>query len=317
MHSVNSGPAPMRRRIAIAIPARDEADYIGACLKRLSEMSPIGRGTSIRVIILANNCRDATPAIAKGFQGCFSGGLEVIERKLPRAQAHAGWARRLALDAAAASLSHSDDLLMSTDADTLVDRQWLRATLAHIDAGYDAVAGRALLNPAELRRLPPGHRRRLGMIRRHENALAFLRAAQRPEEPWPRHFYEGGASIALTFAAYRAVGDIPTPPVGEDKALFDAVRKTGGKVRHPMDVRVSTSPRLLGRAPEGAADTLAHWTRQDEHDPIFGLRPLAAHLGVDAPHGPPLTFANLGEETARLRAMVREAREVWPLALAS
>jgi hypothetical protein len=61
---------------------------------------------------------------------------------LPGAR-HAGWARRLALDAAADRLANGGDLLLSTDADTIVSPAWIVQTVATIEQGYDAVAGHA------------------------------------------------------------------------------------------------------------------------------------------------------------------------------
>ena len=52
-------PAP---RIVVAIPAKDEADRIGDCLRGLARQS---RQPDL-VLLLANNCTDATAVIATG-----------------------------------------------------------------------------------------------------------------------------------------------------------------------------------------------------------------------------------------------------------
>jgi cellulose synthase/poly-beta-1,6-N-acetylglucosamine synthase-like glycosyltransferase len=293
----------MQRRIAIAIPARNEAACVVDCLERLDQLPADPRVIELRVVLLANNCTDDTAARAAAFGRGWGGCLDIRPVNLPPHHAHAGWARRLALDAAAESLRDPADVLMSTDADTLVGADWLANTLNHLDGGYDAVAGLARLIPRELRALPPRHRLRLAHIQRYESALDYLKAARDGAEPWPRHFYEGGASMALTLGAYRAAGGAPTPSVGEDKALFDAVRRTGGRVRHAMDVRVWTSARLHGRAPGGASDTLALWGRQANDVPIAGY-----------PH---LTFRELQAETVRARHLVAQARAAAGFAEAS
>ncbi len=160
------------------------------------------------------------------------------------------------------------------------------------------------------------HGRRHPAIQKYENALTFLKARQRREEPWPRHYYEGGASIALRLELYERMGGAPTPSVAEDKALFEAVRRHGGRVRHPTDVRVLTSSRLHGRAPGGASDTLSLWGRQDEDEAIHETDTLAAALGVGGSAGV-LTFATLAAETRRARALARMARDADQLAMAS
>jgi hypothetical protein len=253
------------------------------------------RVSSVRIVILANNCIDATVEEAAAVK-------PVSDR------AHAGWARRLAMEAAAAALTSPCDLLMSTDADTRVAPDWLVRTLDHIDRGWDAVAGQAVLDPRELRRLPAAPRARFAAIRRYDNAVTLLKARRGTDEAWPRHFYEGGASIALTRAAFDRIGGAPTPSVGEDKALFDAVRRSGGRVRHPTDVRVFTSPRLEGRARDGAADTLARWSSQGERDPIFGLESLNSIMGAVAMAQTELTFATLAAETVKARRLAQLSR---------
>ena len=48
--------------------------------------------------------------------------------------------------------------------------------MAYFDAGFDAVAGLARLNPRELRTLPALHRARLSNLRRYDHALGYLKA---------------------------------------------------------------------------------------------------------------------------------------------
>jgi hypothetical protein len=261
--------------VAIAVPARDEADVDD-------------RVASVEIVVLANNCADDTARIA----GTFGPRCHALAMDLTPERAHAGWARRLALDAAANRLRADADVLMTTDADTLVAVDWLVRTLDHLDAGWDAVAGLARLSPRELRGLDRDHRRRLALIQRHERAQTRVRACMEGGEPWPRHFYEGGASIAATLGIYRRIGGAPTPPVGEDKALFDAIRQAGGRVRHPTDVRVQTSARLVGRAPGGASDTLARWGEQADDEAIWGVTSVT---------GEPVSFSGLAAATRLAR----------------
>jgi hypothetical protein len=309
------GQASMDRRIAVAIPARNEAENLPACLAALGAAAAEA-GARLEIVVLANNCDDGTAGRIAGLDLGDRLDVEVVEVRLPPERAHAGWARRLALDAGAEHLRDADDLLLSTDADTLVANDWLARSLAYFDRGYAAVAGLARLKPWELRKLPDAHRARLAAIRRYDHAIGYLKAARDASEPWPRHFYEGGASIAVTLWSYRAIGGAPTPSVGEDKALFDAVRRTGGKVRHPVDVRVLTSPRLVGRAAGGTSDTLALWGRLRDDDVISGVKTIAENLDLKGAEGRELTFRDLPAELERARALVRLARQSQDLAAA-
>ncbi len=299
--------ALVSRNIAVAVPARNEAARIRSCLESLRRLERDARVGRVELVLAANNCSDETSAIARAWAGETSTPLHCLEVDLPEGRAHAGWARRLALDAAADTLAAADDLILCTDADTLAAPDWLVRTLDHLDRGYDAVAGLAVLRPDELRRLPKLHRRRLDRIRRYEFAFDYLKAYREREEAWPRHFYEGGASIALTLESYRAIGGAPTPRVSEDKALFAALRAAGRLIRHARDVRVHTSCRLDGRAPGGAADTLARWGVQGEGEPLWGLKTVGALQGLE-PDDTPLTFARLEAETRTARRLVRRLR---------
>jgi len=307
----------VQRRVVIVVPARNEQARIGACLQHLTTLATDRRVIALEILVLANNCTDATVERVQAFPARPSAPVMVDSVALPPKDAHAGWARRLAFDAGARRLASPQDLLLCTDADTRVARDWLLKTLDHIDAGYDAVAGFARLDPRELRRLDPAHRTRLAAIRRYDDACCYLKAARTSDEPWPRHFYEGGASIALTLAAYRSTGGAPTPHVGEDKALFDALRAAGRRIRHPKDVRVLTSCRTDGRAPEGAADTLARWGALDLHEGLQGLDPVMAALGAPIANDHALTFHTLPGETVVARSIVRTLRSARTMAQAS
>lgn len=259
------------------------------------------------VCLVANNCVDATVDIARATAARLGLDCEVVSTSLDRERAHAGWARRLAWEAAARKLSDSGDVLLSTDADTVAPAHWFARTLDHLDAGYDAVAGRPRFSPAERRALPAELRQRLAAIQGYENATAYLRHTLRSEEPWPRHFSESGASLALTLEMFHRIAEAPTPPLGEDRALLDAVRAAGGRVRHPTDVNVYTSVRTTGRAKGGASDTLRRWREQPDHQPIGGAAPIDRIISGSTV-SEDLSFKALPIEVLRARALVRSIR---------
>ena len=79
----------------------------------------------------------------------------------------------------------------------------------------------------------------------------------RAHDPWPRHIWAWGASLALTVETYRAVGGVPLVALAEDRALADAVERAGFRLRRSHAPLVYTSPRRIGRAPGGFADLIA------------------------------------------------------------
>lgn len=292
------------------MPLKNEADHIVDCLAAL-DVAAARLGDRVTVVAFANDCLDASLAKLRAFAPrCIA--LDIRAASLLSGARHAGWARRLALDAAASHLRRDGDLLLSTDADSQVDPAWLVRTVAHIDAGYDAVAGLALTRKTARDAMDERTRRRFNLIQRYGTAIACLRARQeaRVGEPWPRHDYEGGASIALTLGLYHRIGGVPTPPLGEDRALFTAVRAVGRHVRHPVDARVFTSCRLEGRAPGGMADTLNGWATQDDHAPVHETYTVATMLS-DAPRGPSqrVTFASLPAELATAQTLISAGGE--------
>jgi GT2 family glycosyltransferase len=298
-------------RIAVAIPACNEADRVVACVGRLLRQS--GRDPDV-VVVMANNCSDRT---ADRLRDAFGADprLDLREVSLPKPYAHVGWARRLAMDAAADALGGADDVLLTTDADTLVARDWIDANLRALRAGGDAVAGAAHLMRHERAQLATEHRRRLLRAGKYFTALAYLRAEQAPpHDPWPRHDYEGGASIALRLETYRAIGGAPVLRTGEDRALFDAVRAAGRRVRHAHDVRVFTSCRLRGRAEGGTADTLELWGALPAHAPAHGLTPLGPALSGKAPDRL-LSFQELDRELCEAQALARARRALGLIAV--
>ena len=301
------------RAVAVALPAKDEAAHLPACLAAL-DVAAARYGGRVSVVVVVNNSADASVAVLEA-TAMRHAELRWCAVSLLPGSAHAGWARRIAFDAAAACLDAPGDVLASTDADSGVAADWIVRTVAHLDAGADAVAGRALTRRADRAVLGAEAARRLNLLGRYYTALDWLRAELAPEaesetgDRWPRHYYEGGASIALTLALYRRIGGAPTPPLAEDRALFAAVRAGGGKVRHPLDVRVFTSSRIEGRAPGGMADAFARWIAQAEDAPLHETYAFPMALDpAGAGDGDRLSFRTLPAAIATAGAMIRARR---------
>lgn len=293
------------RRVAIALPAKDEAERITACVRAL-DISAGRHSGPVVVVALLNSTTDNSAAILATLKMKHIA-LDVRVASLLPCSRHAGWARRLALEAAAEYLDHPDDMLLSTDADSYVAPDWIARTCAWIDAGFDAVAGRALTPAIERAAFDARGRDRLNLLGKYYTALDYL-AARGGVEQWPCHAYEGGASIALTRAIYDRIGEIPAPPVAEDRALFAAIRRAGGRVRHAVDVRVFTSCRIDGRAPGGMADTVRRWLEQDDDAPLHETPSVQAALHPGQPSGAPLSFRGLRAELATAQLMIRASR---------
>ena len=242
--------------VVVAIPVKNEAQRITACLASLAEQIEIEFG-DIAVLLLLNNTRDGTVEAVRELGALLPYALQMRSVELPEPYANAGWARRLGMEAAADWVAPGG-LILTTDADTVMDIDWIAANRREIGKGVDAVAGYVMADPMELMELPPEilERGRLEWEYQQLAAELVARADPDPCDPWPRHNQNCGASAAITADAYRSIGGLPPLPVGEDRALFESLRRIDGKIRHSLDVQVVTSARTDGRALGGLSDAI-------------------------------------------------------------
>ena len=264
-------------RVSVIIPAKDEAANVPATLAALAAQTDLhGQPLppqSFEVIVLANNCTDATATVLRQQARRWPHlALHTAELRLPASQAHVGCARRLLMDAACARLEavgQSGGIIASTDADTCVAPTWLAAIQIEVATGADAVGGRIFTEATGAELLP------LRRIQVRDGAYRQLCARLEslldptPADPWPRHHQHFGASLALTAHAYRQVGGLPEVRFLEDEALCQALRRHDLPVRHSPQVQVITSARQQGRVEVGLSWQLREWQHlsQQQREP--------------------------------------------------
>ena len=257
-------------RACITVPARNEAESLGRCLDAFaaqvqSDGTPMS-ADSYEVLLLLNNCQDDSAGVAYRWQKDHAGiALHVVESTLPAECAHVGTARRLLMDTAWARLGGSsakEAVILTTDADTVVARDWLAQNLRSLQNGADAVGGFVCVRPDELAGLPEKVRRCYEQDRLYAHRVAQLEALLDPcaGDPWPRHLDHFGSSLACTRETYAAVGGMPAVSPLEDEAFIDRIRRAGLILRHEPRVAVWTSARLEGRATVGLAGQFRLWS---------------------------------------------------------
>ncbi len=125
-------------RLAVVIPAHNEATTIQRCVRSLTACISPGEQVVTSIIVIADHCTDATAELAR------SAGAQVIER--------AGAERRgkgFALqDAFERLLAEGFDAMLVIDADTVVEANLLVEVVRLLHAGADGVQTRyGVLNP--------------------------------------------------------------------------------------------------------------------------------------------------------------------------
>jgi hypothetical protein len=171
-----------------------------------------------------------------------------------------------------------DGVLLTTDADSAVSASWFAENMRHLEDGVECVAGYIDAEAPEIVSLGAAFLQRGRLEDMYLRLVAEIYALcdPRPHNLWPNHRVSSGASIAVTLAAYDAVGGMPDRALGEDGAFTAILDEKGFRVRHPLDVSVITSCRLDGRAAGGAADTMRRRRDMpnepcdDELEPAFG-----------------------------------------------
>ena len=252
------------RPICVCVPARNEQERLPRLLRALAEQV---WDFPLPVVIGLNNTSDGSRDVAQRLGIEVGGRLQVVvdERNFSPGEAHAGSARRQAMDVGLEIVGGDDHaVLLTTDADARPPKDWVRRNIEGIAAGADLVGGALTLDEDETVST---------LVRSRWDALsAYWRAVRAIEDeidpvawdPPPRHGDHTGGSLATTVAAYRAVGGVPAIPVGEDAAFVMKARALGFRLTHPASVWTRVSPRTDARAIGGMATKMQALA---SHDP--------------------------------------------------
>ena len=251
------------RRIAVVVPARDEEELLPSCLAALdlaraqlrdgpSRSECDAREPSVRVVIVADRCTDATEAIA------LAAGATVVRSTHGRVGAarHQGILAALA-DARAVGIGPAQTWIAGTDADAIVPGSWLARQLTYADAGLDVLVG--TVTPSHL---PP----------------ELLRAWQRRHTLAEGHTHVHGANLSFRGSAYLRLGGFAAVAVHEDAGLVARLQASDLRWRATDTLRVATSGRLSSRVESGFAHYLSELA-EDLADEL--IEDLAENLSQD------------------------------------
>lgn len=252
----------------MVVPARDEQDGIGPCLRSIQQsLDRLPARVATAVTVVLDRCSDQTPARVAALLDRWPNAsvLRVAAVRGRRAASAQGPEPTHILDGSGVGavrdvgIRHALDRLaghppaatwlLNTDADTTVPPDWALAHLALADAGATAVAGLADLD--DTAHLSPA-------ARRHYQAVL----ADGVDGEAHRHIY--GANFGVRADAYLHVGGFPATGHGEDQRLWCTLRSAGYRLAAPTAIRVRTSARTRGRAPDGLAALLQRLNAPDE-----------------------------------------------------
>jgi cellulose synthase/poly-beta-1,6-N-acetylglucosamine synthase-like glycosyltransferase len=222
-----------RRAVAVlgvVLPVHDEENLLPSSLQSLEmALNALPPSISCRVAVVLDDCGDTSAEIAHAW-GARVGGV-VISREC----GSVGAARRAGGRALLSLWPDKDPAriwLATTDADSLVPRDWLVVQLQAYSSGADMWAGR---------------------VRVAEESAAALRWGQRyAAERNPVH----GANLGFSATLYTQLGGFGRMRTGEDRDLHNRAVTAGFRIAYDLRAPVTTSSRRKGRAPAGFANVL-------------------------------------------------------------
>lgn len=263
MPLVDSSPHD-RLKACVVVPAKNEAQHLVSTLDALYRQVGLD-WSEYEVILLINNSKDESFLLADHYRRAHPRfRLHIINRDFGSQLAHIGNIRRMLMDEACLrlqSVKRPDGLILSTDADTEAEPDWIAQNLREAGRGAEAVGGRILFRASELGLLDERTRTIQLLDEQYGLLVAWLEDRYDPQlhDPWPRHHQNFGGSLAVTARVYERVGGLPPERMLEDVAFYRLLLRNDVKFRHSTDVRVRTSPRLHGRTEVGLAEQLTRW----------------------------------------------------------
>ncbi len=233
-----------RPGVLVAVPARDEQATVRETLAGVAEALADARRHGLvgrtHIEVAAHRCQDRTFDLARS----AITGTPSARVMRDETSSTVGEVRHAAVLRGLDRLDRPPDStwVLSTDADTVVGRDWVRRILAEAAlCGAVAVVGLADLD------------RWQGAAHAEPAYESLLASKMHAPVGLRQHDHVYGANLAVRADAYLDCGGFPTVGHGEDQLLVDDLVRRGHRVARTRNVRVRTSGRLAGRADRGLA----------------------------------------------------------------
>lgn len=265
-------------KFCIVIPVKDEEDYILNTLSAFTTQRNLHNNllnvNIFEILILANNCSDASVELIKEFQD-KNPEIHILleEISLPEHLANIGFVRKNLMQTAYERLlKNGGGVILTTDGDTTVSEDWIAQNNFEIENGADAVGGRILLYPDEVADLDESTYSHHIKDEQYQLLMAKLESIilESETDPYPRHHQHFNGSFAITTECFKKSGGVPDVTHLEDMAFFERLNLIDAKVRHSNNVLVHTSARCIGRTEIGLSYQLNEWkNRRGNPDEFF------------------------------------------------
>ncbi|WP_412057781.1 glycosyltransferase [Bartonella sp. DGB2] len=249
----------------VIIPAQNEEERIEACLEACYEaMRNVEQAG--RILLVVNNSTDATRERARNWVEQHTIALDILDIELPSSKVSASMARALGFDVAMTSLGPRG-LLLTTDADSIVDALWIKSHLAAARRGVGVVCGKIAYDKAETALLPTWllYRQAVEEDYAHLSRALICALDPDPANPWPHHGDESAANMAITSQALEQIGGAPRLHEGGAIALVQRAMQHDLTVFYCAQSKVTVSMRLKGRDKGGMAAALTARLHEDDY----------------------------------------------------
>lgn len=223
--------------IGIVIPAHNEQDHLLACLTALEQSINALHHVKglVHVVVVLDRCSDDSLHITQQFYANCLPRTNVLWDYLQCDDQCVGQARALGVQQV---IDQGARWIACTDADSRVHPDWLSQQLKQQPA--DAICGVVEVDSWQ-----------------HLSLETQQRYVQHYQDRH-NHQHIHGANLSFSAAAYQSVGGFLPLNCHEDVRLIERMREQGLNIVWSNVVRVTTSSRLMARAPEGFAAFLNH-----------------------------------------------------------
>lgn len=210
-------------KIGVVVPAHNEEQYLSACLHSIQVAIERVPHEQIEVMVVLDSCTDMSRLVVQRY----------VVNWIECDYECVGKARDLGIRQL---IQNGASWIACTDADTIVSSDWLSCQIRHQPT--DVICGIVTLDDLS-----------------HLSAQKQKKYLSHYQDCMDHHHIHG-ANLSFSAAAYMQVGGFESIPCHEDVSLIEKLTRHCCNITWSNLVRVTTSSRLEGRAPQGLSNFL-------------------------------------------------------------